>query len=292
MGQLTFRLLGRLEVTDGDSIMIPSASKLRQTLALLQVRANQLVHVDTLIQELWGQDIPRSAGGTVKTYVYQLRKALRAELGVERPEDVLATLPPGYMLCAEPDQLDSFSFERQVNEARNLLHARQLEEAVCRLRSALDLWRGPMLSNVSAGTILQGSVTYFEEMRSAALEMRILAEMELGFHRHLISELSSLAKEFPLNEWVHGCLVRALGRSGRRGDALKAYARAREILQEELGLEPSSDLREAQLEILTGSRVSAMRHLFQNQLIDQTPLGRPVPDDRAGAGWLSDPRGS
>lgn len=260
MGQLTFRLLGRLEVTDGDRVMIPSAAKLRQSLALLQVRANQLVQVDTFIQELWGQDIPRSAVGTVKTYVYQLRKALRIELGVESPENVLATLSRGYMLYAEPDQLDSFSFERQVNDARNLLHNRQLEEAVYRLRSALDLWRGPALSNVPVGAILQGSLTYFEEMRSAALEMRILAEMELGFHRHLISELSSLAEEYPLNEWVHGCLVRALGRSGRRGDALKAYARARNILQEELGLEPSNDLREAQLEILTGGAVPAIGH--------------------------------
>jgi DNA-binding SARP family transcriptional activator len=196
---------------------------------------------------------PRSAMTTAQTYIYQLRKSLRAELGVERPEQLIATCPPGYILRIEKDQLDANVFQQLTLEGREFFSAGRIPEAAERLHEALSMWHGPALANVTPGRVLQGYVAQLEELKTSVLEMRINADMQLGRHRYLISELSSLVAAHPLNEWMHAQLMRALGRSGRRGDALNAYQRARQILNRELGLEPSHELRQVQQEVLTSS---------------------------------------
>lgn len=256
---MEFRVLGDLEIRQNGKTYVPSAVKPRQVLGLLQIRANRMVHVDTIIEELWADNPPRSAMTTTQTYVYHLRKALRSELGVACPEDLIATTTPGYTLRIDKGHLDSHVFEKLASEGRELFQVGCFAEAADRFREALVMWRGMTLANVPLGRVLQGYVTQMEEMKVTVLEMRISADMELGRHRFLIPELVSLVAAHPFNEWMHAQLIRALGRSGRRGEALKAYQSARQVLDQELGLEPSDELREVQHEVLTSSRSPRLR---------------------------------
>jgi len=256
---MRFSVLGSLAVDSPKGQYAPSAAKTRQVLGLLALRANQVVHVDVLIEELWGGNPPRSAMTTAQTYVYHLRRALQVKLGVDRPDRLLITCTPGYLLRIDNDQLDAQVFCRLVADGRQMFAAGRLEEAGDQLRVALAMWRGPALANVTHGPFLQGYVTQLEELKVSALEMRIQADMQLGRHRYLISELSALVAVDPLNEWFHAQLIRALGRSGRRGDALRAYDRVRQILDRELGLEPSEELRHLLQEVLTTDRYEGGR---------------------------------
>ncbi|KOG19154.1 hypothetical protein ADK35_20515 [Streptomyces viridochromogenes] len=247
--QLGFRVLGPLEVVHHGASCTPTAPKVRSVLALLVLRANHVVDTGSIIEELWGENPPRSAVTTAQTYIYHLRRLFLRDVG-KRADELFLTRPPGYTLRLAPGQLDLEEFEELTRRGRRLLSEKRLAEAVLVLRRALDLWRGPALANVSPGPLLESSIAHLEEQRIQVTQLRIEADMQLGHHHDLIAELRSLVARYPLNEWFHGKLILALSRAGRRGESLQAYQALRHILDRELGLAPSPELQSLQRDVL------------------------------------------
>jgi DNA-binding SARP family transcriptional activator len=248
---IQFKILGPLEVTSGDVVRTPTPPKVRRVLALLLLRANQVVSVDALIEELWGEEPPRSAVTTAQTYIYQLRRAFgRREVTPGRP-DWLITTAPGYLMYVNPEQVDAHAFQTLSWQGSQLLDGGRVADAAVVLRKALDLWRGPALANVLTGRLLESHAVHLEEARLRTLELRIMADAELGRHHELIGELRSLVAAHPLNEWFHGQLIAALSQSGRRSEALQAYQNLRRTLNDQLGLDPQPELQRLQRDVLT-----------------------------------------
>ncbi len=246
-----FKVLGGFEVTDGGHDFTPSAPKLRQVLATLVLHANQVVHTDLLIEELWGEDPPKTAMTTTRTYMYHLRECFARR----DADSMLVTKPPGYLLRAQPYRIDLNLFKQIASEGRSELAQGRAGEAAQLLRKALDLWSGPALVDVNHGPVLRARVVTLEELRLHALELRIQADFRLGLHRGLIGELRSLVAAHPLNEWFRGRLIDALGRAGRRNEALATYMDLRNVLNEELGLEPGPELQRLQHQLLTAGHL-------------------------------------
>ncbi len=237
---MEFRILGPLEVLDGDEIVGVAGQKQRELLAILLLSANQLVSSDRLIDELWGERSPRSGRSALHVRISQLRKALG------RGGSQLVTRPPGYVLEVGPEQFDLARFERLVRESAHAEPA----AAAAMLRDALALWRGPPLADVSYEVFAQAAIGRLEELRVAAIEKRIEADLALGRHAELISELGLLVAEHPMRERLRGQLMRALYCCGRQADALTVYRQTVALLRDELGLEPGPELRELERAIL------------------------------------------
>jgi DNA-binding SARP family transcriptional activator len=247
-----FRVLGPVEaVVDGQPVPLPAA-KPRALLAVLLLGRNRVVPVHELIAELWGDEPPDTAAKALQVYVSQLRKAI----GAER----VLTKPPGYALRVDDGELDLDRFERLVREGRDLLSAGDAKEAVQRLEQALELWRGPALAEFGAEPFGRDAGARLEESRLAALEQRIEADLALGRHARLVSELEELVARHPLRERLHGQLMLALYRSGRQAEALDVYRRTRETLVDELGIEPSPELQELERAILQQDRSLRVGH--------------------------------
>jgi YVTN family beta-propeller protein len=257
---LEFRLLGPFEVSERGRALEVGAGKQRALLALLILRAGEVVSTDRLIDALWEERPPASALNSVHIYVSQLRKALG--------DGRLETRGHGYLLALEPEQLDLERFERLLGEGRELLAGGEAERAAEALRTALALWRGPPLSDFASEPFAHGEIARLEELRLAALEERIEADLALGRHAELVPELEALVREHPLRERLRAQLMLALYRSGRQAEALAAYQQARWTFAEELGLEPGRRLQELEGAIL--------RHEAQLDPPAQapTPLGR------------------
>lgn len=247
-----FTLLGPLEVRMNDVDYAPTGPKVLQLLALLLMRAGQVVDSETIIRELWSQQPPRSVRKTMQTYVYHLRQCI--ERNGLAGSDVLRTKPPGYVFKVDPEQIDVFTFRRMFRRGRDLMAEDRPAEAAKTLRAALALWSGPAMSNVPCGPVLSAYAVDLEEQQHAARYLRIQAEIDAGQHRDLIAELRSLVSENPHDEGLHGQLMRALGLSGRRLEALEMYRELRAKLNEELGLEPCADLQRLQQELLSVGR--------------------------------------
>jgi DNA-binding SARP family transcriptional activator len=239
---LEFRILGPLEAWDGGREVTLGGPKPRALLALLLLHANEIVPADRLIDELWGTDSPEDAAGALRINVSRLRKAL--------PPDALTTRSPGYVLQIEPDALDLHRFERLVDEGRGLLARGLAADGSERLRDALSLWRGPALVDFAYESFAQAAIARLEEIRLAAVELRIDADLALGRHDELVGELEALVAEHPLRERLRGYLMTALYRSGRQAEALEAYQDARRALVDGLGIEPSPALQKLERAIL------------------------------------------
>jgi predicted ATPase/DNA-binding SARP family transcriptional activator len=237
-----FGLLGPLTATvDGAAVPL-GGQKPRALLAVLLLEPNQVVSRDRLIDALWGEEPPDTARNTIQVYVSQLRKVL--------PEGSLETTPPGYRLAVAPNSIDLNEFVRLGEEGRTKLAAGDAAGAADTLRIALDLWRGAPLADLAWEPFAQTEIVRFEELRVAALEDRIEADLALGRHGQLIAELEQLVAEHPLRERFRAQLMLALYRSGRQADALAVYQRARKTLVDELGIEPSEALRKLERAIL------------------------------------------
>jgi DNA-binding SARP family transcriptional activator len=232
------RLLGPLEVLDAGLRVELGGIKQRSLLAVLALHANEIVSVDRLIDELWGAAPPRTAAKSIQVYVSRFRK----QLG----EDRFITRPPGYALRADASELDVARFEELVTAAQ---HA-DAPTAARLLRTALELWRGPALADLAFEPFAQSEVARLEELRWAAVEQRIDADLAAGRHAALLPELQALAGRHPMREPLHAQLMLALYRSGRQAEALEAYRRARHVLMEELGLEPGDELKRLERAIL------------------------------------------
>ena len=236
---MEFGILGPLELSDGDGIVEVGGSKQRALLAILLLHANTVVSSDRLIDELWGEASPESGVTALQVRVSQLRKALGEAAAL------VETRPPGYVLLG-PDSLDLHRFERLIEQAAGIEPAQAAEK----LREALSLWRGPPLAEFAYEAFAQPAIGRLEELRLAALEKRIEADLALGRSAELAGELESLVREHPLRERFRGQLMLALYRAGRQADALDAYQAARRTLVDGLGIEPSLALQELEKAIL------------------------------------------
>ncbi|MFE2165122.1 BTAD domain-containing putative transcriptional regulator [Streptomyces sp. NPDC059447] len=252
---MRFRILGPLEVAgDPDpasaGLHTPGPAKIRVVLGTLLARPNQVVSAEALIDELWPESPPRTALQTLHVYVSQVRKCLMAA-SPRHGQDTLVTQRPGYLLRVASDELDLTLFERLHEQGRAAVQAGAYDRAADLLAEAQDLWRGPLLSDTPHGPILQTAAARLHEARPAALELRIGADLRLGRHRELVAELSALVTEHPLREELHAQLMTALYRSERLPEALRAYARVRRTLIEELGVEPGPRLRALHRQLLS-----------------------------------------
>jgi DNA-binding SARP family transcriptional activator len=235
---------------------------MRSVLALLLLSANRVVQMESLIEELWGSESPRSAVTTVQTYIYHLRRLFAAEKLDPPGRPLLITKQPGYLFQIDAGQIDAEIFERLVRQARTLLEGGRPEAAAVTLDEALAMWTGPALADVRGGNLLQAHAIHLEERRINALELRIEADIRLGRHRELVAELRSLVRAHPLNEWFHGQLIQVLGYSGRRSEALQAYTSLRTILRDELGVDPTPALQELQHQLLSIGTPEHAQHSY------------------------------
>jgi len=240
--ELEVRLLGPLEVMRGGSTVPLGGPKPRALLAALALEVGRVVSVDRLVEDLWPGATPDTAPHAVQVYVSQLRKALGPE--------AIARRGPGYALELDPERIDLHRFVRLADEGREILAGGDPAAAATVLREALGLWRGPALADFAYEPFAQTEIARLEELRIVALEERIEADLALGRHAELVSELEALTQAQLLRERPRAQLMLALYRAGRQADALAAYRAARDTLVEELGIEPGPDLKSLEAAIL------------------------------------------
>jgi DNA-binding SARP family transcriptional activator len=221
--------------------------KQRAVLAALLLNAGQVVSLDELSETLWGPDPPPSARVTIQNYVMRLRKTL-GQAGISR----ISTLPSGYAFTVDAGELDVTRFEDLLRAARSAARERRWQDAAEKVRSALSLWRGDPLADVGSGLLADREVPRLAELRLQALETRIDADLHLGRHTDVITELQRLTACHPLRERLYAQQMLALYRDGRQAEALAVYQRARQALIGELGTEPGPGLREMHQQILAG----------------------------------------
>jgi DNA-binding SARP family transcriptional activator len=245
-----FRLLGPLEARDGERRVELGRPKQRVLLAVLLVHANQVVSLDRLIEELWGEEPPPQAAASLQTYVSNLRRALEPGRPARAPSRVLVSQPPGYRLAVGAGDLDAARFAVLAGEGHQLLQAGRPAAAARVLREGLGLWRGPALAEVADEAFAQAERNRLEELRVSALEDRLAADLDLGGHAAAVAELEELAGRYRFRERLAGLLMLALYRSGRQGEALQAFHAARRALADELGIDPGRWLRQLETGIL------------------------------------------
>jgi len=241
-----FRILGPIQVLrDGEPIPLGS-HKQRAVLAILLLHPNEVVSTGRLIDDLWGEEPPAGDLKTLRSYVSRLRTAL----GKDGDREALLSRSPGYTVVIDEDGLDSAFFERLARVGHEALVRRDAASAAHTLHEALSLWRGPALSDFAYEPFAQAEIVRLEELRLAVTENRMEAELALGRHQQLVSELEWLIGTHPFREGLRAQLMLALYRSGRQAEALAAYRQARDVLVEELGIEPGSELRGLESAIL------------------------------------------
>lgn len=276
---MRYKVLGPFEVRRDDADLTPTAPRLREILALLVVRHNHVVTVRELVDELWGASPPTTAVPTLQTYVYRLRRLFVGPRPT-RGEGVLRTKGDGYLLDIRPDEVDLHHFTSLTGQGRVALGAGDAERASRLCAKALDLWSGESaLGGVTAGDLLTAHITRLAEMRLRAIEIRVEADLRLGEHRELISELKGLILTYPLHEAFYGQLMLALYRANRRSEALSTYRRLRELMIGELGLEPSAGLRELQQALLSADpslELAAPEPKESRQVTLIGPIGPPA----------------
>ncbi|WP_371676012.1 BTAD domain-containing putative transcriptional regulator [Streptomyces sp. NBC_01276] len=244
---VVFRILGPLQVTGlSGPVRIPPGRQ-EVILAALLLEANRVVSTDYLVDLIWDDEPPDTARTQVQICVSRLRK-LFTTAGIAA---AITTRPPGYVLRTEGDLVDAAVFARRLADARTLAKRGDAPEAVELLRAAGELWQGDCLSGVSSET-LRSKALQLDEERLTAAETRIELELDLGRHHQLVGEIQLLVRVHPLRERLRGQLMLALYRSGRQAEALESYRVGRELLVEELGLEPGGELRGLERAILSG----------------------------------------
>jgi SARP family transcriptional regulator, regulator of embCAB operon len=252
-------MLGTLTVRSADGADItPSARKPRQVLATLAASPGQVVTVDTLVEELWGEQPVRSAATTIQTYVMQLRRLIAgAQPGdtaerSARAKDILQTCHTGYRLAVDPELVDLPRFLERARAGRRAADVGDDAGAARLLRESLDVWRGPVLIDVHTGPVLSLEATRMDEHRLAVIVTCIDAEMRLGRHAGLLAELTTLCGRHPLHEGLAARLMLALHRSGRASTAMEVFAKLRRDLVDELAIEPSEPVQRLHTGILDG----------------------------------------
>jgi DNA-binding SARP family transcriptional activator len=260
------RVLGATEAWRGEERLLLGSRKRRALVAALALSGGRPVSVDALVDLLWGDSPPAGVSGTLQVYVSGLRRILEPERAPRAPASVLVTVEPGYALVLQDGGLDADGFDRAVSDAHRLLAApggeagpawaparvtgSDLRAAHASLGEALDLWHGTPYVELEDAPAAVAERARLEELRTVALEDRAVAALALGDHATVAAELEALTARYPLRErlWVLRAL--ALARAGRQADALEALAAVRTVLDEELGLEPGTELRSLQTAVL------------------------------------------
>jgi DNA-binding SARP family transcriptional activator/ABC-type branched-subunit amino acid transport system substrate-binding protein/streptogramin lyase len=278
---MDFRLLGPLELWDGPREIAVAGAKRRALLAVLLLQRNEVISRDRLVDLLWGEHPPPSAFHSLEVHVSKLRGVVSGD------GSRLQTRAPGYVLRVEPGELDLERFERLAKDGRAALARGDAERAARVLREALSEVRGAPLAEFAFEPFAQAPMAQFAELRMAVVEDRVDADLALGRHTKLVGELEALVAAEPLRERRRRQLMLALYRCGRQAEALQAYRDARRVLVDELGIEPTRELRDLERAILrqeetldaprTGPPSPAARHL------DGRALQRPA-DERARGG--------
>jgi DNA-binding SARP family transcriptional activator len=269
-GVLEFRILGPLEVVGKNGAIRLGGPRQRATLAILLLNANRVVSVDRLADDLYSGAAPVTAVTQVQRQISELRKALG-------DESIIDTRSPGYVIRPESEQLDLHRFERLVDDAGRA----KPQQAADLLREALGLWRGTPLADLAFESFARPAIERLGEIRLAALEQRIDAELALGHEREMAAELEQFVVEHPLRERFRAQLMLALYRSGRQAEALGVYRETREKLIEEFGIEPSAALRELERAILAQDRsLDLVEPLARRIEPDRAVLVLPADEDR------------
>jgi DNA-binding SARP family transcriptional activator/ABC-type glycerol-3-phosphate transport system substrate-binding protein len=239
---MEFRILGPLEVTrDGQPLVVNSARQ-RALLALLITNVNRPLSPDRIIDELWGEEPPDSGTKAVVFHISKLRETLEPGRAKGESGSILVTEALGYTLKADPESIDSVRFERLATEGRAILRD-DADSAATTLREALSLWRGAPLSDFTYEPFAQSEIRRLAELRLRVVEDRLEADLTVGHHDAVVGELEGLVDEHPLRERLRGQLMLALYRCGRQAESLRTYQEGRRLLAEELGIDPSPELR-------------------------------------------------
>lgn len=271
-------MLGPVGVAlDGAAVDL-GTPKQRALVAALALSQGRAVSVDAIVDLLWGDAPPAAVGATLQGYVSQLRRVLEPDRPRRAPATVLVTVAPGYALRTAADALDATRFERAVEEAHRRLAAgdltaAELDATAASLDEALGLWRGTPYAELGDADAAVAERARLEELRLVAQEDRAAVGLALGQHATVVAELEALTAAHPLRERLWGLRALALVRTGRQADALDVLRQVRELLDEELGLEPTAELRELQTAVLR-----------QDPRLDWVPPERaPVAPPVAGA---------
>jgi DNA-binding SARP family transcriptional activator/tetratricopeptide (TPR) repeat protein len=244
-----FRILGPLEVCDGQRRFDLGGTRHQAVMAMLLLSADRVVTVDRLLEAMYGEDLP----STPRSQVQMAISALRRKLAAHGHADAILTRERGYVLDLGDGWLDSRRFEELAAAGRAAASAGRLEAAVASYRDAERLWRGPALAGLDSA-LIEAAAARLDEQRIVATEDRLAVELDLGRHRELAGELAELAAAYPLREQLRGQLMLALYRCDRSAEALAVYRQARQVMVEELGIEPGERLRQLQHAILTGDQ--------------------------------------
>lgn len=250
---MDLRVLGPLELNINGATLWLGAPKQQCVLALLAVQANQVVGIEELVDELWPDRCPpASAVVNIRSYAATLRRLLAAAEGMR---DRISRRGTGYLLHADPDELDLLAFREECRRGQQEAESGNHPEAATMLSDALSRWKGPMLAGLRHGPGLAARCVAAEAERIAAVEH--LAALHIAMHEphRAIPALHEHVRAQPLRESAHALLIRALHESGDIAGALSAYRRAHTTLTEELGVEPGPELRRLHYEVLnrTGS---------------------------------------
>ena len=290
-----FGILGPLEVLRSGRAVPLGGPRQRAVLAVLLLQANRVVSADRLVEDVWAGHAPEASVTSLQTYVFHLRRALEPGRPRGGAGEVLATRDRGYLLQVSRERLDAAVFEDGLAAGLAALEAGRHSQARERLGRALDLWRGPVLADLSDYAFIQAEAARLEELRLAAWEGRIEADLALGQHDALTAELERLVADHPLRERLHGQLMLALYRCGRQADALAAYRRVRDLLAAELGIDPGEPLRRLHASVLAhdpaldwdGSRPAAPEgHPAEVGTPAPRPPGPRLTAGRRELGWV------
>ena len=243
------RILGPFQLEEGGRRIPVGGVRQRAVLVSLVLHANEVVPSEQLLMDIWGEDSPRSAANSLQAAISRLRRTL--------PAGRLITRAPGYALRIFPEELDVSQFEQLVSEGREALTAGAADQAARTLRQALSLWQGPALADFRYEPFAQTDIVRFEELHLTCLEERIEADLAVGSAGVLVAELRRLVSEHPVRERLRGQLMLALYRDGRQTEALDVYREFRDVLRDELGLDPSPQLRELETAILRHDSVGS-----------------------------------
>jgi DNA-binding SARP family transcriptional activator len=249
---MRFRLLGPLEVRAGDEWLGIGAPKWRSVLAALLINAGQIVPVEVLINEVWGDAPPTKAGNLISIYVLRLRRLLG-----DADSTLLVTRAPGYQLRLASADTDVQLFETLVRDGRRAYAAGDPAGAAGHLAEALALWHGSPLADVPPTPLVEAEAERLAELRLDAAELRIAAELACGSHAQVIPELRRLLADHPLREGLWLLLMRALDGAGRHAEALDAYGQARTVIADELGVDPGAELRQLYADMLAHDEMLA-----------------------------------
>jgi DNA-binding SARP family transcriptional activator len=268
-----FRILGPLDALDDTGPIDLTGGKQKALLALLLLQAGHVLPVDRIVDDLWGDEVPESARKMVQIFVSQLRKQL--------PVGLIQTHPSGYRGALDGHALDLHRFDALHARGRDASAAGDAEAAASALREALELWRGTPLAEFQEPFAEQEAARLVEQ-QLACRELRIDADLELGRHGDLVGELDILVRRHPLRERFRGQQMIALYRCGRHAEALESFQLLRRTLRDELGIEPSAQLKDLERLVLQQDPSLDLRR--DQPVVAQQPTSpaadAPVPESR------------